>query len=67
MYRQEVKRMIGISEEGEYVLQTPLMEELDAYPLILFEGENYISYIMQSLTTDGASMRITSDNMIIKD
>lgn len=33
----------------------------------VIEGENYISYIMQSLTTDGASMRITSDNMIIKD
>ena len=32
----------------------------------VIEGENYISYIMRSLT-DGSSMRINSDNTIIKD
>ncbi|MCI9110213.1 MAG: hypothetical protein HFH47_00185 [Bacilli bacterium] len=37
-----VKRMIGVSAEGNYVLDTPVIEELEAYPLILFEGENYI-------------------------
>lgn len=37
-----VKRMIGSSEEGNIVLETPIIEELEGYPLTLFEGENYI-------------------------
>lgn len=37
-----VKRMVGVSEEGNYVLDTPTIEELEGYPLTLFEGENYI-------------------------
>lgn len=32
----------------------------------VIKGENYISYIMRSLT-DGSTMRITSDNTIIRD
>ena len=37
-----IKRMIGVSEEGNYLLETPVIEELGGYPLTLFEGENYI-------------------------
>lgn len=37
-----VKRMVGTTEEGNYALESPVLEELEGYPLTLFEGENYI-------------------------
>ena len=39
----KVSRKIGISAtEGNYVLDSVLNEEIESYPLTLFDGENYI-------------------------
>ena len=37
-----VIRKIGTNDEGDYVMETPIVEKLEGYPLTLFEGENYI-------------------------
>ena len=37
-----VKRMIGVSEGTDYVLDSPVIEEIESFPITLFEGENYI-------------------------
>ena len=38
-----VTRKVGVQEDGtKYVLQTPEIESIDAYPVTLFEGSNYI-------------------------
>lgn len=38
-----VNRKVGVNEEGvNYVLDDPITEEIDAFPVTLFEGVNYI-------------------------
>lgn len=37
-----VNRKVGTNEEGNYVLDTPTLENLDTIPITLFEGTNYI-------------------------
>lgn len=38
-----VTRKVGVNTDGtNYVLGTPIIEELDAFPVTLFEGVNYI-------------------------
>lgn len=38
-----VNRKVGVTEEGtNYVLDNPVIEEIDAFPVTLFEGTNYI-------------------------
>lgn len=38
-----VTRKIAVNEEGtNYVLETPFVKKIDAFPVILFEGINYI-------------------------
>lgn len=37
-----VNRNIGTNDTGDYLLDEAVTETLDAYPLTLFEGENYI-------------------------
>lgn len=37
-----VKRIIGVSEGTDYVLDSPVIEEIESFPITLFEGENYI-------------------------
>lgn len=40
----KVKRKIGVSSEGVMqILSTPVEEEIEAFPVTLFEGTNYIS------------------------
>lgn len=40
----KVNRKVGINEDGtNYVLDIPVVEELDTFPVTLFEGVNYIS------------------------
>lgn len=40
--KASVKRMIGVSEEIDYVLDSPVIEEIESFPITLFEDENYI-------------------------
>lgn len=38
-----ITRKIGVNEEGaNYVLETPSIKKIDAFPVTLFEGANYI-------------------------
>ncbi len=47
-----VNRMVGTNENGNYVLESEVKEELDSIPITLFEGINYIytNYTNASIT-----------------
>lgn len=47
-----VNRMVGINENGNYLLESVIKEEIESIPITLFEGENYIytNYTNASIT-----------------
>ena len=62
-----VVRYIGIDPvtSEKYVLQNPVIEEVDSIPIILFEGENYIYTNYQYMNIEFSYLKNVEANKII--
>lgn len=60
-----VTRKIGVLTDGNsYVLDTPVTEELDAYPVTLFEGINYVYTNYENVSIELIYPKNTDENRL---
>lgn len=56
-------RKIGVNEEGySYVLDIPSIKKIDAYPVVLFEGINYIYTNYENVSIELIYIKNTDEN-----
>lgn len=61
----KVNRKVGVNEDGSnYVLETPQTEEIDSYPVTMFEGVNYIYSNYSNVSIEILYPKNTDENKV---